>query len=163
MMDGSFHRLRATSRVRGRKAGAKKGFANLPGHLIHPRAGLASVPANILDRHLNEQPSQRLKVGWKAFDNLSDVETEVQGIHDAQGRALIDNVQRVGVAGILSIHQVITENLRRPPAFAHDKYGGVIAHHTTHEALPVATRWIELGGAAEDVQDHLVFQVFPVI
>jgi hypothetical protein len=112
---------------------------------------------------LDEQHSQRLKVGWKAFDNLSDVETEVQCIHHARGRALIENVQRVGVAGILSIHQVVAEKFRCPPAFAHYKYGGVIAHHTTHEALPVATRWIELGGAAEDVQDHLLFQVFPVI
>ncbi|MGO4885323.1 MAG: hypothetical protein ACLP59_31530 [Bryobacteraceae bacterium] len=137
--------------MRGRNASPNKGFSNLPGHLIHPRAGLASVPANILDRHLDEQHSQRLKMGWKAFDNLSDVETEMQCIHHARGRALIENVQRVGVAGILSIHQIVTENFRRPPAFAHDKYGGVIAHHATHETLPVAARRIELWRAAKAV------------
>jgi hypothetical protein len=39
------------------------------------------VPANILDRHLTEQHSQRLKLGWKAFDNPTDIEIQVQCIH----------------------------------------------------------------------------------
>jgi hypothetical protein len=161
-MVGSFHPLRETLRVRGRKASPKKGLSNLPGHLIHPRAGLAYVPTHILDRHLAEQHSQRLKLAWKGFDNPTDVETEVECIHYARKPALIENVQRVGVSGVFSIHQVLTKDFRRTPTRSHDKYGGVIAHHTTHEAPPVATRRIELGGAAENVQDHLLFQVFPI-
>jgi hypothetical protein len=47
-------------------------------------------------------------------------------------------------------------DFRRAPAFAHDKHGGMIARDTTHEAVPIAARWIELGGAVRKIEDHLL-------
>ncbi|MBZ5622139.1 MAG: hypothetical protein LAQ69_25935 [Acidobacteriia bacterium] len=78
------------------------------------------MTAHILDRHSDEQHGQSLKVGWKARYNPTDVDAEVQCIYRARGRALMENVERVDVAGALSIHQILTEDFRCPPVFAHD-------------------------------------------
>jgi hypothetical protein len=57
------------------------------------------VPTHILHGHLGKQHRQGPKVGWKAFDDATNAETEVKRIYDAEGRTLIENVQRFSVAG----------------------------------------------------------------
>jgi hypothetical protein len=150
-------------RVGGRNASLKKGFPNLPGHLINPRARPANPPTNILDGHLAKQDSQRLKLGREAFDYPADVETEVQCLHRGRGRTPIENVQHIGVAGVFLRHQILTKEFRRAPTFAHDKYGGMIAGDATHEAVPIASGLIELWGAVKKIKDHLLLQVLPII
>jgi hypothetical protein len=40
---------------------------------------------------------------------------------------------------------------------------GVVSDDAADEALPITARRIELGGATKKIEDHILFQVVPIV